>query len=80
MNIQLSQEEARRFLATYHFTQSDLAGIFTRLGTVQYDSLNPVGRNADGISALKKYSISIGDGVANTGLANNRLLKRTLFL
>jgi len=47
MSIQLSQEEARRFLATYHFTQSDLAGIFTRLGTVQYDPLNPVGRNAD---------------------------------
>ncbi|BCL81307.1 YcaQ family DNA glycosylase [Ktedonobacteria bacterium brp13] len=47
MSIQLSHEEARRFLATYHFTQSDLAGIFTRLGTVQYDPLNPVGRNAD---------------------------------
>jgi Uncharacterized protein conserved in bacteria len=47
MSIQLSCEEARRFLATYHFTQSDLAGVFARLGTVQYDPLNPVGRNAD---------------------------------
>ncbi|GCF11901.1 DNA glycosylase AlkZ-like family protein [Dictyobacter arantiisoli] len=46
-SISLSQEEARRFLATYHFTSTDLPGVFTRLGTVQYDPLKPVGRNAD---------------------------------
>ena len=45
--IQLSQEQARRLLANYHFTPTDLAGVFNRLGTVQYDPLNPVGRNAD---------------------------------
>lgn len=47
MTIHISREQARRFLATYHFTQSDLPGVFTRLGTVQYDPLNPVGRNPD---------------------------------
>jgi uncharacterized protein YcaQ len=47
MTIHLSREQARRFLAAYHFTQTDLPGVFTRLGTVQYDPLNPVGRNAD---------------------------------
>lgn len=47
MSIYLSLEEARRFLATYHFTPTDLPGVFARLGTVQYDPLNPVGRNPD---------------------------------
>ena len=47
MTIQLSCEQARRFLVAYHFTQTDLPGVFTRLGTVQYDPLNPVGRNPD---------------------------------
>lgn len=47
MILHLSREQARRFLTAYHFTQTDLAGVFTRLGTVQYDPLNPVGRNPD---------------------------------
>jgi len=47
MVVHLSKEEARRLLAQYHFKQTDLAGIFDRLGTVQYDPLNPVGRNVD---------------------------------
>lgn len=47
MTIHISYEQARRFLATYHFTQTDLPGVFERLGTVQYDPLNPVGRNPD---------------------------------
>ncbi|MBE3559534.1 MAG: YcaQ family DNA glycosylase [Ktedonobacteraceae bacterium] len=45
--LHISQEQARRFLATYHFTTTDLPGVFDRLGTVQYDPLNPVGRNPD---------------------------------
>ncbi|MGI8588025.1 MAG: DNA glycosylase AlkZ-like family protein [Chloroflexia bacterium] len=45
--MHLTQEEARRFLAAYHFAPSDLPGVFARLGTVQYDPLNPVGRNPD---------------------------------
>lgn len=47
MVIQLSREQARRLLARYHFTPTDLPGVFARLGTVQYDPLNPVGRNPD---------------------------------
>jgi uncharacterized protein len=45
--LTLSRAEARRFLATYHFTPTDVSGVFERLGTVQYDPLNPVGRNPD---------------------------------
>ena len=47
MVVHLSQEEARRFLARYHLRPTDLTGVIDRLGTVQYDPLNPVGRNAD---------------------------------
>jgi uncharacterized protein YcaQ len=47
MVVHLSREEARHFLAQYHFKPTDLAGVIDRLGTVQYDPLNPVGRNAD---------------------------------
>ncbi len=47
MSIHISTEQARNFLAAYHFTLNDLAGIFARLGTIQYDPLNPVGRNPD---------------------------------
>ncbi len=47
MTLHISREEARRFLALYHFKQADLKGVIDRLGTVQYDPLNPVGRNAD---------------------------------
>src|SRR5438105_8671804 len=47
MTLQISREQARRFLALYHFAPTDLPGVLERLGTVQYDPLNPVGRNPD---------------------------------
>lgn len=47
MVMQLSREQARYLLAQYHFTPTDISGVFARLGTVQYDPLNPVGRNPD---------------------------------
>ena len=47
MTIDISLAQARRFLASYHFAQTNLPGVFERLGTVQYDPLNPVGRNPD---------------------------------
>src|SRR5260370_22847920 len=47
MTIQLAREQASHLLARYHFSPTDLPGVFTRLGTVQYDPLNPVGRNPD---------------------------------
>ncbi|HJT55307.1 MAG TPA: crosslink repair DNA glycosylase YcaQ family protein [Ktedonobacteraceae bacterium] len=45
--IHISREQAQRFLATYHFRPTDVAGVIDRLRTVQYDPLNPVGRNSD---------------------------------
>lgn len=47
MVTQLSREQARRLLAQYHFRPTDIAGVFARLSTVQYDPLNPAGRNPD---------------------------------
>jgi uncharacterized protein YcaQ len=47
MTLHILPEQARRLLAHYHFTQTDLPGVFARLGTVQYDPLNPIGRNPD---------------------------------
>ncbi len=47
MTLHISCEQARRLLALYHFTPTDLPGVFEHLGTVQYDPLNPVGRNPD---------------------------------
>lgn len=47
MTLQLSPAEARRFLVRYHLTPTSVAGVFQRLGSVQYDPLNPVGRNPD---------------------------------
>ena len=47
MTLHISCERARRFLALYHFTPTDVAGTIERLATVQYDPLNPVGRNPD---------------------------------
>jgi uncharacterized protein len=47
MTLHISAEQARRFLVAYHFAPTDIAGVFARLGTVQYDPINPVGRNPD---------------------------------
>lgn len=47
MILTLSVEEARSFLTTYHFRPASVPGVFDRLGAVQYDPLNPVGRNPD---------------------------------
>ena len=43
----LSAREARHLLGTYHFAPRRLEAAFEHLGTVQYDPLNPVGRNPD---------------------------------
>jgi uncharacterized protein len=43
----MSEGEAASFLSHYHLRPTDIAGVFERLGTVQYDPLNPVGRNPD---------------------------------
>jgi uncharacterized protein len=61
MTIQLSREEARQFLVRYHFTQTNLSGVFTRLGTIQYDPLNPVGRNPDLVLQARVPGYQIDD-------------------
>lgn len=47
MALSLSSAEAGRFLVSYQLERSDIAGVFDRLGSIQYDPLNPVGRNVD---------------------------------
>lgn len=47
MVLSLSAAEAARLLVSYQLARSDIDGVFQRLGTVQYDPLNPVGRNVD---------------------------------
>lgn len=61
MTLHISREQARRLLARYHFTPSDLAGVFARLGTVQYDPLNPVGRNPDLVLQARVPGYQIDD-------------------
>jgi uncharacterized protein YcaQ len=61
MTISISREQARRFLTTYHFTPTDLPGVFTRLGTVQYDPLNPVGRNPDLVLQARVPGYQVND-------------------
>ncbi len=43
----LHRSEAREFLIRYHFAPNDVPGVFDRLGCIQYDPLNPIGRNVD---------------------------------
>ncbi|HZU13473.1 MAG TPA: crosslink repair DNA glycosylase YcaQ family protein [Chloroflexota bacterium] len=45
--LSISEAEARALLISYHLQPSTVAGVFDRLGSVQYDPLNPVGRNPD---------------------------------
>jgi uncharacterized protein YcaQ len=45
--LELNRKDARRLLAVHHLTPTDIAGVFARLGSVQYDPLKPVGRNCD---------------------------------
>ena len=61
MTLTISREQARRFLAAYHFQQRDLPGVFARLGTVQYDPLNPVGRNPDLVLQARVPGYRIND-------------------
>lgn len=61
MTVHISCEQARRFLITYHFTPTDLAGVFQRLGTVQYDPLNLVGRNPDLVLQARVPGYQIDD-------------------
>ncbi|HVB23344.1 MAG TPA: crosslink repair DNA glycosylase YcaQ family protein [Ktedonobacteraceae bacterium] len=61
MTVHLSRAEARRFLALYHFTPTDIPGVLERLGTVQYDPLNPVGRNPDLVFQARVPGYAVDD-------------------
>jgi uncharacterized protein YcaQ len=45
--IKLSRADAARLLTNYHFRQADARTVLQRLGSVQFDPLNPLGRNHD---------------------------------
>ena len=45
--VTLSKREAAALLGQYHFAPAPFAQVVTRLGSVQYDPLNPLGRNPD---------------------------------
>jgi uncharacterized protein YcaQ len=45
--LRLTVAEARRLLGAHHFTRGSLSEVALRLGCVQYDPLNPLGRNPD---------------------------------
>ncbi len=59
--IKLGKTDARRLLARYHFTPGSLREVFTRLGSVQYDPLNPVGRNHDLVLQARVPGYRVGD-------------------
>ena len=59
--MKLSKADARRLLARHHFAPGSLKDVFTRFGSVQYDPLNPVGRNHDLVLQARVPSYRVGD-------------------
>ena len=64
--MELSRSDARRFLARYHFAPGTVADVFRHLGSVQYDPLNPLGRNVDLVlqSRVPGYRVGGWEAVA----------------
>lgn len=59
--LKLSKQDARRLLVLHHFQPTSLKGVFERLGSIQYDPLNPVGRNHDLVLQARVPDYSVGD-------------------
>ncbi len=59
--LKLCKQDARRLLVLHHFQPTSLQGTFERLGSVQYDPLNPVGRNLDLVLQARVSGYSVGD-------------------
>jgi uncharacterized protein len=57
----LSKADVRRALVAYQFAQTDLAGAFHRLRSVQFDPLAPVGSNHDLVLQARVPGYRIGD-------------------
>lgn len=58
---QLSRADARRLLVRWHFAPTDVAGVFDRLGSVQYDPLRPLGCNHDLVLQARVPGYRVGD-------------------
>lgn len=59
--LTLSLTDARRLLARHHFRQTDAKGVFERLGSIQFDPLNPVGRNHDLVLQARVNDYKVDD-------------------
>ncbi len=59
--LELSRSDARRLLAAHHFTPGSLRDVLKRLGSVQFDPLNPVGRNHDLVLQARVPDYQVGD-------------------
>ncbi len=57
----LLKADARRLLASYHFTPTDIPGALDRLGSVQFDPLKPVGCNHDLVLQARVPGYRVGD-------------------
>ena len=66
MPLTLSKPDARRLLAHHHFTrhrdeQADAKTVLQHLGSVQFDPLNPVGRNHDLVLQARVADYKVDD-------------------
>ncbi|MEM7735277.1 MAG: crosslink repair DNA glycosylase YcaQ family protein [Deinococcota bacterium] len=61
MPLTLSLADARQLLARHHFEQTDSKGVFERLGSIQFDPLNPVGRNHDLVLQARVADYKVDD-------------------
>lgn len=59
--LKLCKQDAKRLLVLHHFQPATLKGAFERLGSVQYDPLNPVGQNHDLVLQARVPGYSVGD-------------------
>lgn len=59
--LNLSKQDARALLAKYHFKQQSAKEVFTQLGSIQFDPLNPVGRNHDLVLQARVAGYQVDD-------------------
>jgi uncharacterized protein YcaQ len=59
--LKLSKQDARRLLVLHHSTPTSLQGAFERSGSIQYDPLNPAGRNHDLVLQTRVTGYSLDD-------------------
>lgn len=69
---EISRSEAIRVVLNYQLEPTQLPNLFNKLGTIQYDPLNPLGRNPDLTlqARVKNYKIDDWQKLAYTDLDN----------